>query len=232
MTAFKTEGRRVLEQDENKALVEFIICCGLPPNILMAASFKRFIESLKTRYMLPSRTTFEDSLVPKYAVALRIAIITHLQQSQDLNILFDGGKLTKKKFYSVHVTTSSCQSFCLQLDNVSRLSQAGKYLQELLKKVCYAESQYPLDKLTTRAQWIVKIGTFRFCGVASDDAGNTNKGRRLICEEFPHILNMPDACHNLHNTCKDICNLDEFKPVSNKCLFKFLLEFFLVRIIP
>jgi len=76
MTAFKTEGCRVLEQDGNKALVEFIICCGLPPNILMAAAFKHFIESLKTRYILPSHTTFEDSLVPKYAAALWIAIIS------------------------------------------------------------------------------------------------------------------------------------------------------------
>jgi len=24
---------------------------------------------------------------------------------------------------------------------------------------------------------------------------------------------MADACHNLHNACKDICNLPEFKPV-------------------
>ena len=135
MGVFKTEGRHLLEQEANKALVEFIICCGIAPNILTANSFKHFIESLKTRYTLPSRNKFEDALVPTYATAVRVSILSHLQECRDLNISFDGGKLTKRKFYSVHVTTSGRQSFCLELDNVSRLSQTGEYLQELLKKV-------------------------------------------------------------------------------------------------
>jgi hypothetical protein len=135
MGVFKTEGRYVLEQEANKSLVEFIICCGLPPNILTTASFKCFVELLRTRYVLPSRTKFEDALVPTYAAAVRMVILTHLQESQDLNISFDGGKLTKRKFYSVHVTTASHQSFCLELDDVAQLSQTGEYLQDLLKKV-------------------------------------------------------------------------------------------------
>ena len=49
---------------------------------------------------------------------------------------FDGGKLGKKIFYSVHVTTPNRQSFCLDLDDVTRLSQTGEYIFELLKKVC------------------------------------------------------------------------------------------------
>jgi len=32
---------------------------------------------------------------------------------------------------------------------------------------------------------------------------------------------MPDVCHNLHNACKDLCNIEEFKPVSSvSVLFK------------
>ena len=219
MEIFKTEGRRMLEKDASNALVEFIVCCGLAPNILTAPAFKRFIGSLKTRYIIPSRSRFEDSLVPTYAAVVRTSILAHLQTCQYLNISFDGGKLTKRKFYSVHVTTYDRQSFCLELDNVSRLSQTGEYLQELLKKVCNALLLHFPPLADIRVQWIVKIGPFRFCGIASDNAGNCSKGRRLICEEFPHILDMPDACHNLHNTCKDICNLDEFKSVSNNIAF-------------
>jgi len=86
--------------------------------------------------MLPSRSTFEDTLVPQYAAAVRVVIIEHLKGCRDLNISFDGGKLTKKKFFSIHVTTVGRQSFCLELDDVARLSQTGDYLHELLKKVC------------------------------------------------------------------------------------------------
>ena len=123
MEIFKTEGRRVLEKDANNALVEFIVCCGLVPNILTSPTFKCFMGSLKTRYTPPSRNKLEDYLVPTYAVVVRTSILAHLQTCRNLNISFDGGKLTKRKFYSVHITTYDRQSFCLELDNVSRLSQ-------------------------------------------------------------------------------------------------------------
>ena len=51
-----------------------------------------------------------------------MAILNHLKTCRNLNISVDGGKLTKKKFFSVHVTTPTYQSFCLELDDVARLS--------------------------------------------------------------------------------------------------------------
>ena len=46
---------------------------------------------------------------------------------------------------------------------------------------------------------------------------NCNKAHCLLVEYYPRILNMVDACHNLHNACKDICNLPEFKEVYCFC---------------
>ncbi|KAF8993376.1 hypothetical protein BDQ17DRAFT_1252989, partial [Cyathus striatus] len=62
--------------------------------------------------------------------------------------------------------------------------------------------------------------------VCSDDAGNTHKACQLIAQWNPQILNFADACHNLHNACKDICNIEAFKPVHVNllnlyCLFSF-----------
>ncbi|KXN91565.1 hypothetical protein AN958_00421, partial [Leucoagaricus sp. SymC.cos] len=57
------------------------------------------------------------------------------------------------------------------------------------------------------------VGPAAFSGICSDDAANTSKARRLIAERYPQILNMADACHNLQNATKDICNLDSFKPI-------------------
>ena len=139
--------------------------------------------------------------MPSYAAAVRVAIINHLKKCCDLMLSFDGGKLGKKKFYSVHATTPNHQSFCLDLDDVTRLSQTGEYIFELLKKVC---------NLTLL---IFLSSANRWSGVTSDNAANCSKARRLLAEYNPRILNMADACHNLHNACKDICNLPEFKEV-------------------
>lgn len=57
------------------------------------------------------------------------------------------------------------------------------------------------------------VGIERFSGVCSDSAGNTRKARQLLAEEIPGLLDLPDCCHHLHNTAKDITKLGEFKGV-------------------
>lgn len=132
---FQMEGKKALKEKVDQALVEFIICCGIPPHVLQKRHFREFVNALNGKYKPPSRTTFEDSLVPSYAAAVRVSIINHLKECWDLMLSFDGGKLGKKKFYSIHATTPNRQSFCLDLDDVTRLSQTGEYIYELLKKV-------------------------------------------------------------------------------------------------
>ncbi|KAJ7768081.1 ribonuclease H-like domain-containing protein, partial [Mycena maculata] len=124
-----------------------------------------------------------------------------LRKCRFLTISFDGGKLTRKKFISVHVTSVHRQSFCVDLDDVSRVSQTGEYMAELLQK------------------WIIEIGPARFCAVTSDNAGPPRKGRALIIKKFPRFLDFADACHNLHNACKDICNIPIFEPPESGHLF-------------
>ena len=125
-----------MKEKADRALVEFIICCGVPPHVLQKKHFQHFVNVLNGKYLPPSRSTFEDNLVPTYASTIRLAIINHLKESRDLMLSFDGGKLGKKKFYSVHATTPNRQSFCLDLDDVTRISQTGDYIYQLLKKVC------------------------------------------------------------------------------------------------
>ena len=132
---FRTEGREALQDKGNTALLQFIICCGIPPNILSAREFKNFIVVLNGHYSLPSWTTFEDKLVPMYAAAMHIARLEYLRTCTDLQISFDSGKLKKKGFYSVHVTTVDRTSYCLELDDGSRLSHTGEYVCELLSRM-------------------------------------------------------------------------------------------------
>ncbi|KAJ7450604.1 ribonuclease H-like domain-containing protein [Mycena latifolia] len=132
---YRTEGRKILEQKANDALVELFVCCGIAPRIIGREEFKKFVNTLNNNYLPVSRTTFEDSLVPAYAASVRIAVINYLKTSWFLTISFDGGKLSKKKFISVHITTPHRQSFCVDLDDVSRVSQTGEYIAGLIKKI-------------------------------------------------------------------------------------------------
>jgi hypothetical protein len=63
------EGRKALKEKANKALIEFIVCCGIPPRIIQHKKFKNFLNVLNGNYIHPSCTTFEDSLVSSYAAA-------------------------------------------------------------------------------------------------------------------------------------------------------------------
>jgi hypothetical protein len=74
-----TEGRKALEEKGNKALIEFIVCCGIPPHIIQHRKFKNFVGILNGNYLPPSRTTFEDSLVPFYAAVTQLTVINYLK---------------------------------------------------------------------------------------------------------------------------------------------------------
>ncbi|KAJ6552285.1 hypothetical protein DFH09DRAFT_925301, partial [Mycena vulgaris] len=60
---------------------------------------------------------------------------------------------------------------------------------------------------------IEKFGPSRFCAVASDNASPLRKGRHLTVTKFLQIFDFADACHNLHNACKDICNIPVFQQI-------------------
>lgn len=132
---YKAEGQKQLENHVNHTLVKLFVCCGIPPNVLSSTEFKEFCGAMNARYAVPSRSRLEESLIPLFAVQVRLSVMERLQRSRNLTISFDGGKLSKKKFFSVHVTEESRESVCLELDDSSRLSMTGDYIVELLRKV-------------------------------------------------------------------------------------------------
>ncbi|KAJ8585242.1 hypothetical protein M405DRAFT_865549 [Rhizopogon salebrosus TDB-379] len=81
----------------------------------------------------------------------------------------------------------------MTLDDASRLSHPAKYIVEALERV------------------IENI--WNFCAATSDNTGNAKRARQLLCERYPHIINLQDACHLLNLAVKDICLLPEFEDV-------------------
>ncbi|KAJ6473500.1 hypothetical protein DFH09DRAFT_1474232 [Mycena vulgaris] len=132
LAKYRTEGRKNLEQKAN-----LFICFGIPPRVIGREEFTHFVNAVSQgNYKVTSRTKFEDALVPAYAASLRTAVIEHLRTCWFLTITIstDGGKLSNKKFVSVHITNVHRQSFCVDLDDVSCVSQTGEYFAELPTK--------------------------------------------------------------------------------------------------
>jgi hypothetical protein len=136
LEGFVKEGRKVFQDKADHALLVFVTCCGIPPKVVDSREFKSFVSVLNTSYKPPSETTLRDNLIPDEAANINVAVIQYLKGCRNLTITFDGGKLRHSKgLYSVHVTTPERRTFCLALDDASRLSHTGEYISELLDGV-------------------------------------------------------------------------------------------------
>ncbi|KAJ6627648.1 hypothetical protein B0H10DRAFT_1779160, partial [Mycena sp. CBHHK59/15] len=63
---------------------------------------------------------------------------------------------------------------------------------------------------------IRQIGPKRFCAIGSDSTGNTKWAGEGAADEIKTLLIVPDPCHHLSNTIKDITRLSYFIDVISK----------------
>jgi hypothetical protein len=59
-----------------------------------------------------------------------------------------------------------------------------------------------------------RIGRKNFSGISSDSTGNTKLAREIVAKSIPWIIILPDVCHLLNNTAKDIGKIPFFADVS------------------
>ncbi|THU80342.1 hypothetical protein K435DRAFT_874483 [Dendrothele bispora CBS 962.96] len=60
---------------------------------------------------------------------------------------------------------------------------------------------------------IDEVGREHIGCLCSDSTGNVKNGKALAKLELPTVLTLPDCCHHIALTIKDITNLEEFKPM-------------------
>src|SRR5882724_3346316 len=58
-----------------------------------------------------------------------------------------------------------------------------------------------------------RIGRQRCSGISSDSTGNTRLAQEIIAHKCPWIIILPDTCHLLNNTAKDIGKIPFFSEV-------------------
>ncbi|KAF9224251.1 hypothetical protein BS17DRAFT_704037, partial [Gyrodon lividus] len=60
------------------------------------------------------------------------------------------------------------------------------------------------------------IGLWNFGVTSLDNTGNTWKACKILCQCFPHILNMQDTCHRLNLGIKAACLLPQFTEIISQ----------------
>ncbi|KAI6137386.1 hypothetical protein F5141DRAFT_1060216 [Pisolithus sp. B1] len=107
------EGRKKQKETGDYHIMKFIVCCGIPPTVVDSAEWKEMVAVLNPHYQPPSSTTLTEKLIVNEAAKITAAI----------NKIF------------VHVTTATCCTFCMELDDASQLSHTAKYILEVLECV-------------------------------------------------------------------------------------------------
>ncbi|KAF8596320.1 hypothetical protein BDV93DRAFT_563458 [Ceratobasidium sp. AG-I] len=109
--------------------------------------------------------------------------------------------------YTVHLTTPDTrQSHLMAGNSASGKSHTGEHLKKVLLKA------------------IKPVGADRIAAISSDSTGNTRLARELLAKDYPWIILLPDPCHQMNNTAKDLGNLVVFEDTNKK--LKLVLRFF------
>ncbi len=65
---------------------------------------------------------------------------------------------------------------------------------------------------------IDQIGCDWFSGISSDSTGNTQLACEIVVKEIPTIIILPNPCHHMNNTAKNIGGLDYWNEVCNNLI--------------
>jgi hypothetical protein len=135
LDVFITEGNKALKTNGDYALMLFITCAGVPPSIVDSDHFKKLVGVLNPAYKPPSSSTLAEKLIPEEAAKILQGMIAFFKTCRNCTITFDGGKSKRNGLYTIHITTADRRSFCVEIDDASRLSHTANYVFEILSRV-------------------------------------------------------------------------------------------------
>ncbi|KAB5589446.1 hypothetical protein CTheo_7114 [Ceratobasidium theobromae] len=200
----QNEGREQQSIRYQHNMLLAICCLSLPPSIIDSRKWKKMINQLDPKIECISASHLSTALIPAEAARIRLLSIETLRKHEHLTLSFDGATTRRNQsIYTVHVTVPDTrEAHLLGGDEATGKSHTGEHLLAVVNSV----------------------GPMHFAAVTSDSAGNTRLARELLAERFPWLIILPDPCHQMNNTAKDICELDVFGDANGK--LRSIIRFF------
>ena len=109
----------------------------------------------------------------------------------------------------------SQQAYLIKGSEASGVSHSGPQITNELFKVSSILHGCFKCQILTGLKVTDCIGQKNFLGISSDSTGNTKLVCEIVAKAIPWIIILPDVCHFLNNTAKDIGKITFFTNVSS-----------------
>ena len=165
------------------------VCCNLPFSLIEHPFFIEFIKSIRNTYSLPSRWVLSNTLFDQEISRINLKLEKIINQETNITIAFDGWtNLTGQSIYNYCLITEERKEYLWCTKNYSEISHhTGAFLGEEIISI------------------VDNIGPEKLAAVVSDNAPDARVARKLLCEKYPHILNIRCMAHCINLITKDVC---------------------------
>jgi|SRR3989337_1596718 len=177
------------EDQINQALVKLFVCCNLPLALVEHPFFHEFIKTLRSTYSLPSRWILSNTLLNQEIARVNVKVMRIVDKEVNLTIAFDGWtNSTGQSIYDYCLITEERKEYLWSSKNYSNIPHhTGIFLGEEIIKI------------------VEDIGPEKLAAIVSDNAPNACAARKILCEKYPHILNIRCIAHCINLITKDLC---------------------------
>lgn len=207
----KKEGRRVKFGKLDLAAVKFYCVAGIPTYVADLDVWKELFYC-SDGYKPPTRAILEEELIIGESESIQAIQLAYLQNQENLTVSCDGGTTkAHEAFWTIHISSMERKVYLMEMREATDESHTAEWIKNNVLKVrnqiLYLVNSY------FGLQIIDSVGRTNIAAVVSDSTGNTRLHRELLVNEVSTMLNLPDICHHISNTIKDIVKLEHFKLV-------------------
>lgn len=189
-------GRKGRHDALDFAIVQLFCVGGLSTSLASRPEWKALFEIVDPSYRPASRSRLEDNQIIAEAEEVGLKQLKKLSKEENLTISCDGGTSKgREAFWTVHISTAQGKTYFIEGRHATDESHTAVWIKAFVLEI------------------IDSIGRWRFCCVVCDSTGNTLLFRRFLVETIPTMFNLPDICHHISNTIKDIVRLPFFAEV-------------------
>jgi len=174
------------EKQINQVLVKLFVCCNLPFALIEHPFFHEFIKILCTTY---NRWILSNTLLVQETARINVKITRIIDKEINLTIAFDGWTNSSgQSIYDYCLITEDRKEYLWLTKDYSDIPHhTGAFLGNEIIKI------------------VENIGPEKLAAVVSDNAPDARVARRILCEKFPHILNIRCIAHSINLITKDLC---------------------------
>ncbi|KAH7877021.1 ribonuclease H-like domain-containing protein [Lentinula edodes] len=201
VTQYRVAGKKATEKETelfNKRLgllqLKLVTVCGVAPHVFDMDVWKELATLSNPRWS-PYTGDQIQVAIKLEAELCRQKTVEAVSKEVHNTITFDGTSLRRNQSaYTVHVSTPDRKEYFLHAHKGDKARHTAPWVRDRL------------------IESVELIGPDTVAATCSDSTSVTKLAKELLVCAYPHILDLRDAVHHLHNTIGDITKLEYFTP--------------------